>query len=283
MEAIEAVTVGQLIDRYSVLLLDSYGVLNRGPEALPGAPEVVAELNRLAKPYYVLTNDASSLPRTRAEMYRSVGLAIDPDRIITSGSLLPACFEAQSLRGTRCVVLGPEDSVRYVEAAGGRVVSHDDEFETIVIGDQSGYPFMEALDSVLSTLYRRLDGGEPVHLVLPNPDLVYPAGGGGWGLASASVAGLLETALKFRYPERPDLMFTRLGKPHAAIFEEALRRSGTRDMVMIGDQPETDIQGARAFGIDSVLVDGNGPPSNAATPPPHLRPTYRMDALALLP
>ena len=47
MAVVEAITVEQLIDRYSVLLLDSYGVLNRGPEPLPGAADVVAKLNRL--------------------------------------------------------------------------------------------------------------------------------------------------------------------------------------------------------------------------------------------
>ena len=91
--------------------------------------------------------------------------------------------------------------------------------------------------------------------MLPNPDLIYPTAEGGFGIASASVALLFEAALELRYPGRPELRFERLGKPHPAMFEEARRRSGTSDMVMIGDQPETDIRGANAFGIHSALVD----------------------------
>jgi ribonucleotide monophosphatase NagD (HAD superfamily) len=65
---------------------------------------------------------------------------------------------------------------------------------------------------------------------------------------------MFAAALQVRYPHRTDLRFTRLGKPYAAMFTEALRRSGTRNMVMIGDQLETDIRGARAFGHEAVWV-----------------------------
>jgi ribonucleotide monophosphatase NagD (HAD superfamily) len=49
--------------------------------------------------------------------------------------------------------------------------------------------------------------------------------------------------------------FERLGKPSAAIFNTALRRSGTRNMVILGDQIETDIRGTNDFGIDSVRME----------------------------
>jgi ribonucleotide monophosphatase NagD (HAD superfamily) len=91
---------------------------------------------------------------------------------------------------------------------------------------------------------------------------------------------MFEAALQVRYPDRPDLRFTRLGKPHESKFVEALCRSKTRNMVMIGDQLETDIRGARAFGLDSVLV-GTGVAAAALTAiPTHLRPTYSMRSLA---
>ncbi len=202
-----------------------------------------------------------------------------PDRIITSGALLRGHFEANNLGGSRCVVLGPEDSSRYVELAGGRVVPPTDAFDAIVIGDQSGFPFLETVNAVMSALFLKLDRREDVHLILPNPDLIYPDGEG-YGLASASVALILEAALQLRYPERSDLRFARLGKPHPAIFAEALRRSGTMDMVMMGDQLETDIRGANDFGIDSVLVDtgvSNSAKEGSGRSAP--RPTYRLRSL----
>ena len=279
-EKIPEIAVAELIDRYSVFLLDAYGVIMRGSAALPGAREFIAELDRRGKPYYVMTNDASALPSTRAKRLQGFGLPVGPDRIITSGALLRGHFEANNLSGFRCVVLGPEDSSRYVELAGGRVVPPTDDFDAIVIGDQSGFPFLETLDALMSALFHKVDRHQEVHLILPNPDLIYPKGDQGYGVASASVALVLEAALELRYPDRPDLRFVRLGKPHPAIFAEALRRSGTMDMVMMGDQLETDIRGANDFGIDSVLVD-TGVSNSATEASGRLgpRPTFRMSSL----
>ena len=272
------ITAEELIERYAVILLDAFGVLAHSTGALPGATEFIAEMNRTGKPYYILTNDASTLPASRAERYRSFGLEIEADRIISSGALLSGYFEENNLDGASCVVLGTDDSISYVEAAGGHVVGPRDDFDILVIANQSGYPFIELVDATLSALYRKLDNGDELRLVLPNPDLVYPEADG-FGFASGSVALMFESALALRYPNRDDLRFVRLGKPHPAIFSEALRRSGTKDMVMIGDQLETDIQGANAFGLDSVLIDTGVTVSSVEMAPEHLRPTFRMRSL----
>jgi HAD superfamily hydrolase (TIGR01450 family) len=271
------ITVDQLIERYAVLLLDAYGVLVSSAGALPGAADFIAGLNRRGTPYFILTNDASKLPATSARRYRGFGLAIDEARFITSGQLLEDHFAREGLTGARCVVLGPRDSVEYVERAGGRPVSPATEFDVLVVADESGFPFLETVDGVLSALFRAFDAGRTVHLVCPNPDLVYPSGNG-FGIASGSVAGMLEAVLALRYPRR-DLRFARLGKPNRAIFEAALRRSGTRDMVMVGDQLETDIRGARAFGIDAVLVM-TGVTEDVAGVPADVRPTAVLSSLS---
>ena len=123
MKIIPEVTVEKLIADYSVILLDAYGVLVDMRGALPGAQNLIEKLNRIIKPFFILTNDASKLPETSARLYRKFGLDIAPERIITSGTLLKDYFKTNRLIGASCVVLGPEDSVRYVEAAGGRPVS----------------------------------------------------------------------------------------------------------------------------------------------------------------
>ena len=106
-----------------------------------------------------------------AARYRACGLTIDPDRIITSGLLLKGHFAAQRLVGARCAVLGPGDSLRYVEDAGGRIVSPSDAFDVLVIADESGFPFLETVDATLSALFHALDRRQRVHLLLANPDL----------------------------------------------------------------------------------------------------------------
>jgi ribonucleotide monophosphatase NagD (HAD superfamily) len=64
------------------------------------------------------------------------------------------------------------------------------------------------------------------------------------------------------------------------MFAEALRRSGTRNMVVIGDQLETDIAGASAFGLDSVLIDSGVTPASSIAARSPLRPTYVMRSLS---
>ena len=281
MDRINKINIEKLMARYSVLLLDAYGVLVHASGALPGAAQLIDTLNRNKKPYYILTNDASKLPATSTKLFQSFGLAIAPDRIITSGSLLVDYFSGNQLKDAPCAVLGPEDSTRYVELAGGRVVAPRDPFEVLVIGDESGYPFLETVDNVLSGLFKKFDDGANVHLVLPNPDLIYPKADQGFGIASGSIALILEAALQRRYPARPELKFARLGKPHAAIFKEALERSGTRDMVMIGDQLETDIRGAIEFGLDAVLVGTGITNMKLNDVDKSLQPTYYLDSLNL--
>ena len=278
MTPIKDTTMQELIARYPVILFDSFGVLASSNAVLPGAVELIANLNAIAKTYFVLTNDASALPESRSENYAKLALNIKPEQIITSGGLLSRYFADEHLPGLRCVILGPEDSVRYVQIAGGEVVPIGADFDAVVIGDQSGFPFLETMDQVMTDLFRKTDKGENVRLILPNPDLIYPDGDG-FGFASASIAMLLESALKLRYPERDDLHFIRLGKPHEAIFAEALRRSGTRDMVMIGDQLETDIKGANDFGLDSVLVGTGIAALDLSWAPESMRPTYTLRSL----
>ena len=278
MTPIKDTTMQELIARYPVILFDSFGVLASSNAVLPGAVELIANLNAIAKTYFVLTNDASALPESRSENYAKLALNIKPEQIITSGGLLSRYFADEHLQGLRCVILGPEDSVRYVQIAGGEVVPIGADFDAVVIGDQSGFPFLETMDQVMPDLFRKTDKGENVRLILPNPDLIYPDGDG-FGFASASIAMLLESALKLRYPERDDLHFIRLGKPHEAIFAEALRRSGTRDMVMIGDQLETDIKGANDFGLDSVLVGTGIAALDLSWAPESMRPTYTLRSL----
>ena len=282
MVVIPKISVAEMIERYEVLLFDAFGVLMNSSGPLAGAPELVAELNRIEKTYYVLTNDASRLPATAARKYRHFGIAIEPEQIITSGSLLNNYFKIHDLNGARCCVLGPDDCRRYIEKAGGRIVAATESFEVLVIGDESGFPFLETVDSALSSLFQRLDSGDQVRLVLPNPDLIYPKSDTGFGFASGSIAMMFEAALQVRYPDRTDLQFDRLGKPHRSIFEEAFRRSGTMGMIMVGDQLETDIRGANAFGIESVLVSTGITAGTSDSLPESLRPTYYTSSLKLL-
>ena len=174
--------------------------------------------------------------------------------------------------------LGPEDSKAYVREAGGEVVSLLDqaapEASVLVVCDEHGYPLLDSLDATLTFLFHRLDKGEEVHLLLPNPDLIYPVGEVRYGITAGALAVMLEKALEFRYPGRTDLSFVPMGKPYSPIFDEAYQRSKTKDMVMVGDQLKTDIKGAINYGIANALVTTGLTTHQAAVEVKDLRPTY---------
>jgi HAD superfamily hydrolase (TIGR01450 family) len=264
----------ELLERYDTLLLDAFGVLVHSGGALPSASRFIETLCRRDKRFFVVTNDASTLPENSARRFQGFGLQIREQSIITSGSLIAPYFEAAGLTGARCLVLGPADSKTYVRQAGGELVeaAENAEYDALVVCDDDGYPFLPTLDLTLSSLIRLFDAGRAPRLILPNPDLIYPKGERGFGFTSGAVVLLLEAALHQRYPvERPT--FVRLGKPFGPIFREARRRSGDGSLVMIGDQLETDVAGARAAGIDAALLAtgvtnwerSNGDPKKAPT------------------
>lgn len=244
-----------LIDRYDALILDVYGVLVDLSGALPGAVGWIDALNRAGKPYWLASNTAARLPESAARRYQAFGLDIPAERILSAGMLLRPHFDAHGLAGSRVRVLGPEDSETYVTRAGGRIAAPGEDFDVLVVADQAGFPFVDSLDEILSRLVGAFDAGRRLPMLLPNPDRIYPTGRG-IGFTAGAIADLIEGVLAQRYPGQDGLRFTRLGKPHPGLFEEVVRRAGSRHLLMVGDQLETDILGAFWFGIDSALVPG---------------------------
>lgn len=270
-----SISLRDLVARYRTLLFDAYGVLVNGAGALPGAVALIDQLNHAGQDYYVLTNSASRLPETASRRFHEFGLAIAPERILTSGTLIAPWLERSGRRAVRAAVLGPDDSVQYLRRAGATVVGLEEGFDLLAVCDEAGFPFLQTVDTALSALIERLDGGGAVDLLLPNPDLVYPTGCG-FGITAGAIALMMEAVLAQRYGEEAP-RFVRLGKPYPAIFEEAVRRAGHRDLVMIGDQLETDIRGALDFGIDAAWL-----PGGVSRPRfDRIRPTWILQSLVL--
>jgi HAD superfamily hydrolase (TIGR01450 family) len=248
--------VSSLIERYDALFFDSFGVLIDGVDALPGAVDLVHRMNTEEVNYFVVTNDASVSPSTRIDKFRSQGFDIPVGRIVNSGSLITGFFEQHNLKQSPTLVLGTEDARDYTRSAGGVLVEIDDDLEpdVVVVGHSGPHDWDTTLESLLTLFSRRFVEGNPVRLVLPNPDFIYPNGPGVYGFGAAAFVDLLEQALVRLYGPQEALVASKLGKPYSPIFEETVRRAGTSDAVMIGDQLETDISGANKAGIDSAVV-----------------------------
>jgi glycerol 3-phosphatase-2 len=250
-------TTRDLLERYAGVLLDIYGVLLDRRGTLPGAVELVGALNGV--PYALVTNDASRSVANYVLHLASLGLTVDPARLITSGSLMASYFAAKSLRGARVGVLGTTDSAEYVRKAGGVVVPivPGVEFDVLAVCDVDDGEFLLRVEWALSAVIRGVKAGRPPILLLPNPDLVYPKSPGEFGLTAGAIALMIEAALAQRYSEAR-FVFDRLGKPEVHLFAEAARRLNLppAQLLMIGDQLETDIVGALAAGCDAALLAG---------------------------
>ena len=254
-----AIPVRALLDRYDGVLLDVYGVLLDASGPLPGARELIAELTRRGQPFAIVTNDASRSAATYARRFAGLGLPITADHVVTSGSLLPGYFARAGLAGARTAVLGTADSIAYVREGGGVPVELAPglELDALAVCDDAGFPFLDGIELALSACVRAVESGRRPALIVPNPDLVYPKGAGELGFTAGAMALLIETALARRFPAA-DLRFARLGKPEPHLFVEASRRLAIAPdrLVMIGDQLETDVAGARAAGIAPALLAG---------------------------
>jgi ribonucleotide monophosphatase NagD (HAD superfamily) len=255
----EPIAMRDLLDRHAGVLLDVYGVLLDASGPLPGARELLAELAHRAMPFAIVTNDASRSTATYARRFASHGLDVRADRVVTSGSLLPGYFRAHGLAGARTCVLGTADSHAYVRDGGGVPIAPAPgmEIDVLVVADDDGYDFLPGIEQAVSAVVRAIERGAEPALVLPNPDLVYPKSAGELGFTSGAIALLVEAVLARRFPGR-GLAFARLGKPEPHLFEQAAQLLELpRDrLVMIGDQIETDIAGARAAGIPAALLAG---------------------------
>jgi HAD superfamily hydrolase (TIGR01450 family) len=272
------ISASRLLERYEAVLLDAYGVLITHDGVIPHAAAFIDRLNGLRKTYFVLTNDGSRSPGTSAQRFRDRGIAVPADRILTSMHPIGAFFRERGLRGSRCLVLGPEDSIDAVREAGGEPVGWGEDAEALVVADERGYDFLDGLDHAMNLVFSRAAAGKPILLVLANPDLIYPAREEGFGFTGGAAAALIEEAVRLRFPGRDDLRFVPMGKPHPPLFEEALRLAGTRNAVMVGDQLPTDIRGAHRAGIDSALTT-TGITRLDAIPQDAPRPTWILESL----
>ena len=269
-------TTRALLEQYAGLLLDVYGVLMDARGPLPGAAELLGHLETSRTPYAIVTNDASRSPTTYSERFARHGITVPTERFVTSGSLL---VTYAPLRGLRTCVLGTADSRAYAEAGGAAVVPLGAELDALAVCDDSGFDFLPGIEEALNAVVRAVEAGRRPVLVLPNPDLVYPKGGGALGFTAGAIALLIESALARRFPAMA-LRFAHLGKPERHLFLGAAQRLGLAPgrLVMIGDQLETDIAGARSAGVATALLAGVTSWEHARHAAP-FAPQFLLDAL----
>ena len=241
-----------LVDCYDAFILDGYGVINLGPEPIPGIAETVGALRAAGREVMVLTNGAGRPSRHTARRYAGWGLDIPEGLVVSSRDALEASLAAQPRPGLWGVMALPDSELGTlpVETA---LLEDDEEIYRRVAGfifiRSEGWSI--ARHVLLAAALR--ESPRPVLVANPDisapyPDARYSAEPGYWALRIEAETGV---------------RCEPYGKPFGPAFELALPRLGAAGVrrsrvAMVGDGLYTDILGGLAAGLGTVLVTDHG-------------------------
>ena len=245
--AIELVTSYALLaPRYDLIFCDVWGVLHDG---LTAFPEAGAALQRYREGggRVVLVSNAPRPGSSVAEQLDGLGVPRRAyDAIVTSGDLTRAVVVE---RGDQKVHhIGPERDLSLFDGLPSRFSTLNEADYVVCTGLLDDE--VETIADYEATLRRMRE--RDLWMVCANPDIVVER-----GHQLILCAGALAAA----YEAMGGETYTG-GKPHRPIYEAALtegtRRLGTAPprsrILAIGDAIRTDVAGARAFGIDVLLI-----------------------------
>jgi HAD superfamily hydrolase (TIGR01450 family) len=244
-------------DDLDALVLDVDGVLLLVKQAIPGSRELIARLRSVKLPFLLLTNDGDRSPQEKAHILQACGLDIQSTQIVSCAHGLAAMAVEHRCQGARFFVMGDLGTPCYAEAAGLRTTRRLEDLPSCrgVIVGENHYNWEATLNAVVNHFIRQ----PQTLLITPNPDEYYPDGRGGIRLAAGSVTRLIERALT-TYGRPKAALY--LGKPHGPIFQAAHRRLeqiaghalAKERVLMIGDNLNSDVAGANAFGYRTGIV-----------------------------
>lgn len=249
--------------RYSKLIFDLDGTLYRGSETTPHAVDVVNGLRSRVELFF-LSNNSSLSRHTMAERLQTLGFHARGDEAISSADLMCDYLTSRE-RHAAFFPVCPRSLEELLIAAGHSSVAPENAHYVVVGVD-------------LELTYAKLAGGlaalrRGATLIAANLDKVFPAEQDLRPGAGAIVGAFRGMGFE------PDVL---CGKPDGRAMERAFELRGFatgEDLLMIGDQLETDILGAQRVGVDSVLVL-TGVSTEADIEATGIRPTYVIENLS---
>jgi len=235
------------------------GVLYRGKEVIPGAPEAISGLKRAGKQVVFLTNNSTRTREAYVDLLRCMGIESAVDGIFTSASLTAGWLERHvnadkaEPRGVIVYVVG-EEGIKTALQSRGFVIAKEQDFDTdkalhgkvrfVVVGLDRQFTYRK-LDIALNCIVKGAS------FLATNDDAALPMEGGTLAPGAGAIVQALATCSK-----HPPDFGSPFGKPNPMAFHEIARATGTTvsDMVAVGDRLETDILAAKKAGVTSVLV-----------------------------
>ena len=257
-----------VIDSYDAALLDLDGVVYLGPIAVEGAPEAIARLYDRGVNIGFVTNNAARPPGAVAEHLRELGIPAREGDVVTAAQAGAHLLATRFGPGAKILVVGGDGILAALaEHDLIPVRSADDEPVAVI----QGWAFdltWEQLNEAAIAIHRG------AHWVATNTDPTRPTDRGvvpGNGAAVAAVAMAVDA--------RPEVA----GKPYRPLLDETIERLGASRPIFVGDRLDTDVAGAQAAGLDSMLVlSGSHRGRDLLAALPESRPTHLGRDLASL-
>lgn len=234
--------------QYAGYILDLDGVVYIGADAVPYAIDSLNAAAARGVRLTAATNNASRPAADVAEHLVELGLQIAADDVVTSAQAAAAELARMLPAGAEVLAVGGRGVAWALESVGLRPLRADPDLtmsDAVARRAQAvmmGYGPAVAWHDLAAASWAILRG---VPWMATNTDSTVPTR---FGRAPGN--GSLVRALMHATGIDPMVA----GKPQPALFEATITEIGTRDVLVIGDRFDTDIDGAAACGIDSMLV-----------------------------
>lgn len=223
-----------------LFLFDLDGVFYKGKESRVkiGGTKAIEKLREKGKKLFVLTNNSTDSAKTVHARLRAFDIPVRLDEVLTSG-LLTAEY-LRDRHGSVSYYLVGEEGLESEMTNHGHRRTKGESAQFVVIGLDRGVTY-DKLDKA-ARLARNGASLIATHIARL---YMYKTG-------PALATGPLVKAIEYASRKRA----TVIGKPSTLMFDIAVKRAGCEkaEAVMVGDQVDTDIEGAARAGIDAVLV-----------------------------
>lgn len=246
-----------LAQQHDCLLLDLDGTVFRGHAPTEGAVET---LDGVAARTLFVTNNASRSADDVATHLRELGFTASTDDVVTSAQSAARLLAEQVPAGSPVLVVGTDALAAEVAGVGLRPVRTFDEDPVAVVQGLSmtlGWP--DLAEAALAIRAGALWVTANLDPTLPTERGLLPGNGS------------MVAALRAATGSEPLVA----GKPARTLMDDALARGRFSSPLVIGDRLDTDIAGAHAVGLPSLMVlAGVSTARDAVYADAGYRPTY---------
>src|SRR4051794_13161606 len=249
-----------LSEAYDLAMLDLDGVVYVGPDPVPGAPDHLRLARKQGLRLAYVTNNASRSPAEVAAHLRDLGIELDDADVVTSAQAAARLLAERLPEGACVFVIGGRGLDQALRERGLRPVQDRDLGPVAVV---SGFSADLRWGTVVTGAILVREG---LPWVASNTDATVPTPHG----PGPGNGALVEVVSRFA--GRDPVV---AGKPEPPLMSETQLRTGGERPLVVGDRLDTDIEGARRSGFDSLLVmTGVTDLEVLAAATPDQRPTY---------